>query len=71
VVGDLPSRGVDLVRYLLGEPSCLVEAALFLRSIAERRPYGAGLVDAVRCAEVLDALIASAASLSWADVQGG
>jgi predicted dehydrogenase len=46
----------------------VVEAALFLRSIAERRTYGAGLADAVRCAEVLEAMAGSAISRSWVDV---
>jgi predicted dehydrogenase len=49
----------------------VVEAALFLRSIAEHRSYGAGLADAVRCAEVLEALTASAGSRSWVDVARG
>jgi predicted dehydrogenase len=49
----------------------VIEAALFLRSIAERRSYGAGLADAVRCAEVLEAMAGSAVSRSWVDVDGG
>jgi predicted dehydrogenase len=49
----------------------VIEAALFLRSIAEGRPYGAGLPDAVRCAELLEGMDRSAASGSWVDVSGG
>ncbi|PRY22320.1 Gfo/Idh/MocA family protein [Pseudosporangium ferrugineum] len=43
----------------------VIEAAHFLRSIAEGRPYGATLDDAVRSAEALDAMAASAESGSW------
>jgi predicted dehydrogenase len=46
----------------------VVEARDFLRSIAEGRPSGAGLPDAVRAAVVLDALVASAAGRAWVDV---
>jgi predicted dehydrogenase len=49
----------------------VIEAALFLRSIAERRSYGAGLADAVRCAEVLEAMAGSAKSGSWVEVPAG
>ena len=49
----------------------VIEAALFLRSIAERRPYAARLEDAVRCAELLDAMVGSAASGSWVHVDVG
>ena len=48
----------------------VIEAAHFLRSIAERRPHGAGLADAVRCAELLDAMAGSVASGSWVEVAG-
>ena len=40
----------------------VVEASYFLRSITEGVPHGATLTDAVRAAEVLDAIAASAAS---------
>lgn len=43
----------------------VVEAHRFLRSIAEGRPYGATLADAVRSADVLDAMVASAESGAW------
>jgi predicted dehydrogenase len=43
----------------------VVEAALFLRSIAEGRPYGADVTDAVRAAAVLDAMAESAATGAW------
>lgn len=43
----------------------VIECARFLRSIAENRPIGATLADAVRSAVTLDALVASAASGSW------
>jgi predicted dehydrogenase len=46
----------------------VIEAALFLRSIAERRPYGARLPDAVRCAELLEAMATSAECGCWVDV---
>ncbi|MGW5032837.1 Gfo/Idh/MocA family protein [Streptomyces nigra] len=46
----------------------VVEAYRFLRSIAEDRPYGATLDDAVRSAAVLDAMVRSADSGSWVDV---
>jgi predicted dehydrogenase len=49
----------------------VIEAALFLRSIAEQRPYGAGLPDAVRCAELLEAMATSAESGCWVDVSAG
>ncbi|MEV7689686.1 Gfo/Idh/MocA family protein [Streptomyces bungoensis] len=43
----------------------VVEAYRFLRSIAQGRPYGATLTDAVRSAEVLDAMAVSAESGAW------
>jgi len=43
----------------------VVEAALFLRSIAEGRSYGAQVSDAVRVATVLDAMAESARSGAW------
>ena len=43
----------------------VIECARFLRSIAEGRPYGATLADAVRSAVTLDALVASAAGGGW------
>ncbi|MFJ3655882.1 Gfo/Idh/MocA family protein [Streptomyces nigra] len=46
----------------------VVEAYRFLRSIAEDRPCGATLEDAVRSAAVLDAMVRSADSGSWVDV---
>ncbi|WKE68489.1 Gfo/Idh/MocA family protein [Streptomyces sp. WP-1] len=46
----------------------VVEAHRFLRSIAEGRPYGATLADAVRGAVVLDAMAESAASGNWVDL---
>ena len=46
----------------------VIEAHHFLRSIADGRPAGAGVEDAVRAAAVLDALAASAASRAWTDV---
>jgi predicted dehydrogenase len=49
----------------------VIEAALFLRSIAEGRPCGARLSDAVRCAELLEAMAASVAGGSWVDVPVG
>jgi predicted dehydrogenase len=46
----------------------VVEAREFLRSIAEGRPFGASLHDAVRAAVTLDALAASADGASWVEV---
>jgi predicted dehydrogenase len=43
----------------------VVEASLFLRSIAEGRPYGAEVTDAVRAAAVLDAMAESTVSRGW------
>ena len=43
----------------------VVEASLFLRSIAEGNPHGAQLTDAVRAAAVLDAMAESAATGAW------
>ncbi|MET7453018.1 Gfo/Idh/MocA family oxidoreductase [Streptomyces sp. NPDC005574] len=47
----------------------VVEAHRFLRSVAEGRPYGATLPDAVRSAAVLDAMARSADSGTWVDVE--
>ncbi len=46
----------------------VVEAHGFLRSIAEGRPHGPRLVDAVRAAVVLDAMSESAARRAWVDL---
>ncbi|MFB7776082.1 Gfo/Idh/MocA family protein [Streptomyces bauhiniae] len=46
----------------------VIEAYLFLRSVAEGKPYGATLADAVRAAGVLDAMAASAESRRWVDL---
>jgi predicted dehydrogenase len=46
----------------------VVEAREFLRSIAEGRPHGATLDDAVRAADTVDALAASSDSAAWIDV---
>lgn len=43
----------------------VIEAARFVRSIAERVPHGATIVDAVRSAQVLDAMTASVTSGGW------
>ncbi|MFC7535514.1 Gfo/Idh/MocA family protein [Actinoplanes sp. GCM10030250] len=43
----------------------VIEAALFLRSVVEGVPHGATLDDAIRAAEVLDAIQASAESGTW------
>ncbi|MEU5595877.1 Gfo/Idh/MocA family oxidoreductase [Streptomyces sp. NPDC020298] len=48
----------------------VVEAARFLRSVAEGKPYGATLADAVHSAEALDAMVRSAQSGSWVEVAG-
>lgn len=46
----------------------VVEAYRFLRSVAEDKPYGATLADAVRAAGVLDAMAVSAGSRGWVDL---
>jgi predicted dehydrogenase len=46
----------------------VIEAYRFLRSIAEDKPYGATLPDAVRSAAVLEAMVRSADSRSWVSV---
>jgi predicted dehydrogenase len=46
----------------------VIEAANFLRSIAEGRPHGAVLDDAVASAVVLDAMSRSALTRSWVDL---
>jgi predicted dehydrogenase len=48
----------------------VVEAYRFLRSIAEDKPHGATLADAVHSAAVLEAMVRSAESGSWADITG-
>ncbi|MFG1996747.1 Gfo/Idh/MocA family protein [Actinoplanes sp. NPDC048988] len=47
----------------------VIEAARFLRSIAEGKPYGATLKDAIRSAEALDAMERSAATGAWVQLQ--
>ncbi|MFK4107974.1 Gfo/Idh/MocA family protein [Streptomyces sp. NPDC002176] len=46
----------------------VIEAYRFLRSIAQGKPYGATLTDAVRAAGVLDAMTVSAADRGWVDL---
>ncbi|MEV6601772.1 Gfo/Idh/MocA family oxidoreductase [Actinoplanes sp. NPDC051346] len=46
----------------------VIEAWHFLRSIADGRPYGATLDDAVRSAEALDAMAVSAESRAWVTI---
>ncbi|QBJ94348.1 gfo/Idh/MocA family oxidoreductase [Streptomyces seoulensis] len=46
----------------------VVEAYRFLRSVAEGKPYGATLADAVRAAGVLDAMAVSAEGRGWVDL---
>ncbi|HLL37847.1 MAG TPA: Gfo/Idh/MocA family oxidoreductase, partial [Streptomyces sp.] len=48
----------------------VIEAHRFLRSIAEDRPLGATVTDAVRSAAVLDAMTLSARAGSWVPVEG-
>ncbi|WP_181780072.1 Gfo/Idh/MocA family protein [Pseudonocardia pini] len=43
----------------------VIEAARFLRSVAEGTPYGSTLADAVRSATLLDAMAESAAKRAW------
>jgi hypothetical protein len=46
----------------------VIEAYRFLRSVAGGTPCGATLADAVRAAEVLDAMTRSARSGAWTGV---
>lgn len=46
----------------------VIEAYRFLRSVAEGTPHGATLQDAVRSAAVLEAMVRSARSGAWAEV---
>ncbi|MGV9318440.1 Gfo/Idh/MocA family protein [Streptomyces sp. NPDC003660] len=46
----------------------VIEAYRFLRSVAEGKPYGATLTDAVRAAGVLDAMTVSTADRGWVDL---
>ncbi|AXG81709.1 Gfo/Idh/MocA family protein [Streptomyces paludis] len=48
----------------------VVEAYRFLRSVAERTPYGATLQDAVHSAVALDAMTRSAESGAWVTLDG-
>jgi predicted dehydrogenase len=48
----------------------VIEAYRFLRSIAENKPYGATLTDAVHSAAALDAMTVSARSGGWVAVEG-
>jgi predicted dehydrogenase len=43
----------------------VIEAYRFLRSIADDKPYGATLADAIRSADVLDAMTRSVQTRSW------
>ena len=47
----------------------VIEAYNFLRSIAEGKPYGATVDDAVRSAVALDAMVESAASGTWVSLR--
>ncbi|MET9775565.1 Gfo/Idh/MocA family oxidoreductase [Streptomyces sp. NPDC006367] len=49
----------------------VVEAYRFLRSVAEGVPHGATLPDAVYSAAVLDAMVRSAGTGTWAEVRAG
>jgi predicted dehydrogenase len=48
----------------------VIEAYYFLRSIAEAKPYGSTLADAVRSAAALDAMTESARTRSWIKLSG-
>ena len=49
----------------------VIEAARFLRSIADNHPHGATLTDAIRAAEALDAMEQSATSGAWVTLTAG
>ena len=46
----------------------VIEAAAFLRAVAEGKPHGATVEDAVRSAEVVDAMVESVRSGAWVGV---
>ncbi|MDT4972506.1 MAG: hypothetical protein QOG22_2649, partial [Pseudonocardiales bacterium] len=46
----------------------VIEASRFLQSIADGTPHGATIADAVRAAQVLDAIVESAAHARWVSV---
>ncbi len=46
----------------------VIEAARFLRSVAEGKPHGATIEDTVSCARVLDAMEASVRTGTWVEV---
>lgn len=46
----------------------VIEAAAFLESITDGKPRGASIADAVHSAEILDAMVQSAADRSWVSV---
>jgi predicted dehydrogenase len=46
----------------------VIEASRFLQSIVDRTPHGATITDAARAANVLDAIVESAASRQWVGV---
>ncbi|MEV5343407.1 Gfo/Idh/MocA family oxidoreductase [Streptomyces sp. NPDC052676] len=48
----------------------VIEAYRFLRSVAEDRPLGATVTDAVRSAAVLDAMLSSVRAGGWVPVEG-
>jgi predicted dehydrogenase len=47
----------------------VIEASRFLQSIAQSKPRGATINDAVRAAQVLDAIVESAANGRWVNVE--
>jgi predicted dehydrogenase len=50
------------------DDSKVIEAAAFLRSVLDKTPHGPTLLDALRSAEALDAMVRSAATGSWIDL---
>jgi predicted dehydrogenase len=50
------------------DDSKVIEAAAFLRSVLNKTPHGPTLLDALRSAEALDAMVRSAATGSWIDL---
>jgi predicted dehydrogenase len=49
----------------------VIEAYRFLRSVAEGKPYGTTVDDAVRSATALDAMAESISSGRWISLSGG
>ena len=61
--GEIQRAGLG--RFKRASSLKVIEAARFVRSIAEGQPHGATLADAVHSAQALDAMLASVESGAW------